>query len=443
MMSGRGSMSAFSSFQINSQDVWDADDGEYLRIISYKAARKTAQKVLESHKKETSGISSVALPAVTECNSTALRADTTTTSGPSPLSKHAPGMGVRLRATPDDRPPVQQLLLDHGRMQRFRSCISAPIIDLSALRHLAWSGVPGDLRPLVWKLLCDYLPASEERRKSVLAEKRRQYSSFVEQYFHLREQPSCKFMFHQIQKDLTRMTLLYRRPDLLAMFERILFIWSMRHPGSGYVQGINDLLTPFFVVFLAEYTRVDLNTSGELSLQYAPESVHLDAVEADVFWCTSHLLDTIQDNYTFAQPGIQNNVSMLASLIERVDVNLHRHLVAHNVEFLQFAFRWMNNLLIRELPLRCIIRLWDTYMAERSGFSAFHVYVCAAFLLQFSPELQRQQEFQGLMLLLQHLPTYHWTDEDINLVLAEAFRLQSLFASAPHHLDYRRQTTLD
>ena len=34
-------------------------------------------------------------------------------------------------------------------------------------------------------------------------------------------------------------------------FERILFIWSMRHPGSGYVQGMNDLVTPFFVVFLS------------------------------------------------------------------------------------------------------------------------------------------------------------------------------------------------
>ncbi|THD18764.1 TBC1 domain family member 22A [Fasciola hepatica] len=65
-------------------------------------------------------------------------------------------------------------------------------------------------------------------------------------------------MFHQIQKDLTRMTLLYRHPDMLAMFERILFIWSMRHPGSGYVQGINDLLIPFFVVFLSEYIRVVL-----------------------------------------------------------------------------------------------------------------------------------------------------------------------------------------
>jgi hypothetical protein len=36
------------------------------------------------------------------------------------------------------------------------------------------------------------------------------------------------------------------------MFERILYIWAMRHPASGYVQGINDLVTPFFVVFLQE-----------------------------------------------------------------------------------------------------------------------------------------------------------------------------------------------
>lgn len=27
----------------------------------------------------------------------------------------------------------------------------------------------------------------------------------------------------------------------------------MRHPASGYVQGINDLVTPFFQVFLSAY----------------------------------------------------------------------------------------------------------------------------------------------------------------------------------------------
>ena len=34
------------------------------------------------------------------------------------------------------------------------------------------------------------------------------------------------------------------------------------------------------------------------------------------------------------------------------------------MEYLQFAFRWMNNLLMREIPLRCIIRLWDTCLVS-------------------------------------------------------------------------------
>ena len=40
---------------------------------------------------------------------------------------------------------------------------------------------------------------------------------------------------------------------MVEVFERILYIWAIRHPASGYVQGINDLVTPFFVVFLSEY----------------------------------------------------------------------------------------------------------------------------------------------------------------------------------------------
>ena len=37
--------------------------------------------------------------------------------------------------------------------------------------------------------------------------------------------------------------------------ERILFIWAIRHPASGYVQGMNDLVTPFLHVFLSEHLR--------------------------------------------------------------------------------------------------------------------------------------------------------------------------------------------
>ncbi|VDO96177.1 unnamed protein product [Schistosoma margrebowiei] len=44
--------------------------------------------------------------------------------------KHAPGMGVRLRASPDDFPVAHRKLLDQGRTQRFNTCVNSSITDL-------------------------------------------------------------------------------------------------------------------------------------------------------------------------------------------------------------------------------------------------------------------------------------------------------------------------
>src|SRR5262245_37211703 len=34
-------------------------------------------------------------------------------------------------------------------------------------------------------------------------------------------------------------------------FERILYMWAIKHPATGYVQGIDHLVSPFFIVFLS------------------------------------------------------------------------------------------------------------------------------------------------------------------------------------------------
>ena len=31
---------------------------------------------------------------------------------------------------------------------------------------------------------------------------------------------------------------------------------------------------------------------------------------------------------------------------------------------MQFAFRWMNCLLMREISVRCMTRMWDTYLVS-------------------------------------------------------------------------------
>lgn len=45
----------------------------------------------------------------------------------------------------------------------------------------------------------------------------------------------------------------------------------------------------------------------------------LNIIEADSFWCLSKFLDCIQDNYIFAQLGIQAKVNQLKELIQRID----------------------------------------------------------------------------------------------------------------------------
>ena len=90
----------------------------------------------------------------------------------------------------------------------------------------------------------------------------------------------------------------------------------MRHPASGYVQGINDLLTPFYFVFLGEHIGT-IRSTVHMGLFFHPmlysmcyvsgtakDAMDCDvstlpqearaAIEADAYWCMTRLLDGIQ-----------------------------------------------------------------------------------------------------------------------------------------------------
>ena len=54
------------------------------------------------------------------------------------------------------------------------------------------------------------------------------------------------------------------------MLIRILFAWTMRHPASAYVQGINDLAAPMVLVFLT--AAVARNKQREEQIQLQQES---------------------------------------------------------------------------------------------------------------------------------------------------------------------------
>lgn len=324
-----------------------------------------------------------------------------------------------------------------SRTEKLERVLLSEGVDLDTLRKLSWSGLPPRLRPKAWKILCGYLPGAIGRQAEVMHRKQEEYAQYVSQYFLTKDQDVHQDTYRQIHIDIPRMSpviALFQQKPVQEIFERILYIWAIRHPASGYVQGINDLVTPFFLVFLQDHVGTSVADISELEVAAALTTDQVSSIEADAFWCLTKVLDGIQDNYTFAQPGIQLKVKQLEELVCRIDRDLYDHLTNNEVLFIQFAFRWMNNILMRELPIKATIRLWDTYLSEIEGFSHFHLYVCAAFLIHWKTELMKKRDFHTLLMFLQNLPTAKWSDGEINLLVAEAYRISYLFADAPSHL---------
>jgi len=398
---------------------------------------------------------------------------------------------------------VQKLNQLHNRFLKFRKVITedANSINILDLRRLSWNGVPPELRAMTWQLLLGYLPTNKTRQSSTLKRKRQEYSDGLNnvtlQILFEDNTPNNnssvlladssnkdnsvnkeKQLYHQINIDVKRTnpTLkLYSYPETQKSLRKILYLWAVRHPASGYVQGINDLCTPFYQIFLNNYLwqlqrkrAHEFDQAEDDSLLFIPGLIddtgsdalekqlyndpklmiytweNIDTalisprvtaiIEADTYWCLSRLLDNITDNYIHEQPGILKQVSDLRNLISKIDLPLIEHLESEGVEFIQFSFRWMNCLLMRELSIGLIIRMWDTYLSETPlGFNNFHVYVCAAFLIKFSGEL-KQKDFQEILLFLQNPPTATWKEKDIELMLSEAFIWQSLYKNALAHL---------
>ena len=338
------------------------------------------------------------------------------------------------------------------------------------------------------------------RRESTLKKRREEYRGYVQQYYDHRvdsdasggagdaeydataqqssssslggaydRPPDCvgltgprseaeQDVLRQIRQDVPRTAPgipFFKPPRSQKSLERLLYVFAVRHPASSYVQGMNDVATPFYVSFLTEYLypnaiSSESSTSSSDTFQcnasasfmtaspMEPNAAHAGAgspdataalfedvlkdpysssirlsvdqyldLECDIFWCLSKLLDRIQDNYTFAQPGIQRMVFKLRELIQRIDAPLDAHLDHQSVQYIHFAWRWCHVLLMREFPMCVGPRLWDSYFSEERGFSALHVCTCAALLCHYSREI-RTSSFSEMMTFLQRLPTAGW-----------------------------------
>ena len=238
----------------------------------------------------------------------------------------------------------------------------------------------------------------------------------------------------QIRKDVPRSTggmaaLAHSRSQTLL--ERVLFVWALRHPACGYVQGMNDLAVPFVCVVIADELRMppeDLFSTkchGDALVSTIPADAWEARIEPAVYWMTSRFIERLQDNFTGNQRGAHRMVADLEAIVKAADPSLWKSIVTvSDVPFALFSFRWINCLLQRELSFAPALRLMDTYVADEIPVGSFHPYVCAAFLLRFRPlVLAHARDLGTLLPVLQNLPTQSWAVRDVDELVASAFVL--------------------
>lgn len=69
----------------------------------------------------------------------------------------------------------------------------------------------------------------------------------------------------------------------------------------------------------------------------------------------------------------------LLALFGFLQEDLYRHLQDEQVAPASWAVSWLEGLLSQELPMPCVLRLWDTYLAEND--LSLHLFVCLGVLL--------------------------------------------------------------
>lgn len=345
--------------------------------------------------------------------------------------------------------------------------------NIEDLRKCAWKGCSPKNRAQVWRLLLGHEPLEYKLRQSTLEMKRNAYREYVQllcapegaaEVELSKQVKRCRLIqrqyeqetngsrgvksfpqvdkqrdlieysdyamktLRQIEMDLPRThpdIPIFHVPEVRNPMRRILYLYGMLNPNKNYVQGMNELLTPVVVVFLSSYLKhandkgVESFLSREDLCDSLTEQEFVEA-EADAFWTFSLVVSCIEDNFIAEQTGILRRIARLEEIVDCVDPLLSRHLARNGNEFIQFSYRWMNCLLMRELPFTLVVKLWDALFAEEDGLGDLQVYFCAAMMTRFRGELLTKG-FEDCIMFLQHLPTTEWKTSDIDVLLSQAY----------------------
>lgn len=193
---------------------------------------------------------------------------------------------------------------------------------IDELRKLSFSGIPEELRGLVWKLLLGYLPADKSKQVETIRRKRNDYFSLIQSiYPNLIDGKPMKDneLWNQIHVDVIRtfpigLEGFCEVEEVQGLLCRVLYVYSVKHQKGNYWQGLNEIPVPFLLAFTAFYTDCTLRQLAHLSDKSLKLAFASQSIEADVYWCVTAFVDRLQQNgdYVVEKFGVISQRAILS-----------------------------------------------------------------------------------------------------------------------------------
>jgi hypothetical protein len=240
------------------------------------------------------------------------------------------------------------------------------------------AGILPEVRIHVWPFLLGYFPwnSTYKDRERIREDKRKEYAIYKAQWMTInadQESRFSKYRFrkHTIEKDVVRTDrehAFYKNDDspYLVKLKSILVTYCFYNFDIGYVQGMNDYLSPILIVMQDEN---------------------------DAFWCFKGWMDIVQGNFHKDQAAIQRQLDMVRSLLAELDPKLHKYFEdSKDCNTYFFCYRWLLVRFKREFSLEHTSLLWEMMWTNTHG-KYLNIFMCVT-LLMLHREVIMQQQMQ-------------------------------------------------
>lgn len=328
--------------------------------------------------------------------------------------------------------------------------------DFSVIKHLIFhQGIAEESRPFIWPILFGVLPysADVESYTDHLKHITNEYLNIMTQYQQLTADQIQEC--HHIQETKRIISNDVHRNDRkdeafkgddnpnLILLKNVLTAYSIFNRDTGYVQGMNDLVTPFILMFLIKWTP-----DGQ-AVFYDGSTKTCEEAEAFIFWSFVGMMELTQHERLFTD--LAAHQEFVLQRVYAIATRFHeplKDLLEHSPELksLSFLFKPMILIFKRAFKTADLYRLWDSVFTAESP-PCFSRFIAAAVLILLYPKLLllSTNTLGEVMCLTDGFMNEVDIDSIINLAsilmkkTAAVHSLQSfVFESIPDRNDYRK-----